>query len=115
MRAAAAALATANEGSTCMSYDQITLTGIFVALFAALIWGRVRYDLVSFAALLAGMVLGVVPAREVFTGVGNEATFIVALVLVVTTVLTRSATMELITRQVVDSSHSLTRHIINIR
>ena len=97
-----------------MSYDQITLTGIFVALFAALIWGRVRYDLVSFAALLAGVVLGVVPAREAFTGFGNEATIIVALVLVVTTGLTRSGAVELITRRVVDSSHSVTRHIIEI-
>ena len=56
---------------------------IFVALFAALIWGRIRYDLVSFAALLAGVVLGVVPVAEAFSGFGDDATIIVALVLVV--------------------------------
>jgi di/tricarboxylate transporter len=97
-----------------MSYDQITLTGIFVVLFAALIWGRIRYDLLSFAALLAGVVLGVVPAPEAFVGFGNEATIIVALVLVVTTGLSRSGAVQLLTRRVVDSSHSVTRHIVEI-
>ena len=97
-----------------MSYDQIALAGIFLVLFGALIWGRIRYDLLSFAALLVGVVLGVVPAREAFVGFGNEATIIVALVLVVTTGLSRSGAVQLVTRRVVDSSHSVTRHIVEI-
>ncbi|HEV7275705.1 MAG TPA: SLC13 family permease [Devosiaceae bacterium] len=97
-----------------MSYDQIALAGIFLVLFGALIWGRIRYDLLSFAALLAGVVLGVVPAREAFVGFGNEATIIVALVLVVTTGLSRSGAVQMMTRRVVDSSHSITRHIVEI-
>jgi di/tricarboxylate transporter len=97
-----------------MSYDQIALTGIFMVLFAALIWGRIRYDLLSFSALLGGVVLGVVPAREAFVGFGNEATIIVAMVLVVSTGLSRSGAVQLVTRRVIDSSHSVTRHIVEI-
>jgi di/tricarboxylate transporter len=107
-------LAKTNEGRTRMSYDQIALTAIFVVLFAALIWGRIRYDLVSFAALLAGVIRGVVPAPEAFSGFGNEATIIVALVLVVSAGLSRSGAVELLTRRAIDSSHSVTRHIAQI-
>ena len=35
-------------------------------LFALLIWGRWRYDLVAFAALVAALVAGVVPADQAF-------------------------------------------------
>ncbi|RUT34437.1 SLC13 family permease [Arsenicitalea aurantiaca] len=97
-----------------MSYEQITLICIFAVLLGTLVWGRIRYDIVSFAALLAGVVLGVVPAREAFSGFGHEATIIVALVLVVSTGLSRSGAVELVTRRVIDSSHSITRHILEI-
>ena len=44
-----------------MTTDQIILFGLFAGLFAMLIWGRYRYDLVAFSALLLGVVLGAVP------------------------------------------------------
>ena len=94
-----------------MTMPQITLFAIFVAVFALLLWGRFRYDLVAFAALLVGVVSGVVPADKAFSGFGHPATLVVALVLVVSAGLVNSGAVQLITRSLVDSSRSLGMHI----
>ena len=64
-----------------MTQDQIALFGLFAVLIAALIWGRLRHDIVAFAGLLAGVLLGLVPAREAFSGFAHPAVVTVALVL----------------------------------
>jgi len=94
-----------------MTQDQIILFALFGAVFAMLLWGRFRYDLVAFTALLVGVVLGVVPTKDAFTGFGHPATLVVALVLVVSAGLVRSGAVFLITRTLVDSSRSLGGHI----
>ncbi len=94
-----------------MTNDQITLFALFGAVFALLIWGRFRYDIVAFSALLAGVVLGVVPTEDAFSGFGHPATLIVALVLVVSAGLVRSGAVLLITRTLVDSARGLGAHI----
>ena len=55
-----------------MTQDQIILFSLFGAVFALLLWGRFRYDLVAFAALLAGVLLDVVPAKDAFAGFGRS-------------------------------------------
>ena len=65
----------------------------------------------AFTALLIGVVLGVVPTKDAFSGFGHPATVIVALVLVVSAGLVRSGAVFLITRTLVDSSRSLQVHI----
>ncbi len=94
-----------------MSQDQIILFSLFGAVFALLLWGRFRYDLVAFSALMLGVVLGVVPTKDAFAGFGHPATIIVALVLVVSAGLVRSGAVFLITRTLVDASRSLGAHI----
>ena len=94
-----------------MTSDQIILFAIFIAVFALLLWGRWRYDLVAFAALLTGVVAGVVPAKEAFDGFGHPATIVVALVLVVSAGLVRSGAVFLITRTLVDATRPIGRHI----
>ncbi|MDC0659804.1 SLC13 family permease [Leisingera sp. SS27] len=94
-----------------MTYDQAVLFALFAAVFALLLWGRFRYDLVAFAALMAGVVLGVVPAGEAFAGFGHPATLVVALVLIVSAGLVRSGAVFLITRTLVDSARGLGGHI----
>jgi di/tricarboxylate transporter len=91
--------------------DQVILFSLFGLLFAFLLWGRYRYDIVAFSTLLAGVVLGVVPAEEAFSGFGHHATIIVALVLVVSVGLVNAGAVQLITRVVVDSERSLRGHI----
>ncbi len=94
-----------------MTSDQIILFSLFGAVFGLLLWGRFRYDLVAFSALMAGVVLGVVPTKDAFAGFGHPATLVVALVLVVSAGLVRSGAVFLITRTMVDSSRSLAGHI----
>lgn len=94
-----------------MTQDQIILFSLFGAVFALLLWGRFRYDLVAFTALMAGVVLGVVPSSDAFSGFGHPATLVVALVLVVSAGLVRSGAVFLITRTLVDSTRSLGAHI----
>ncbi len=94
-----------------MTTDQMILFALFTAVFALLLWGRFRYDLVAFTALMAGVVLGVVPKEQAFSGFGHPATLIVALVLVVSAGLVRSGAVFLITRTLVDSTRSLGSHI----
>ncbi len=94
-----------------MTTDQIILFSLFGAVFVFLLWGRFRYDLVAFSALLIGVVAGVIPTKEAFSGFGHPATLVVALVLVVSAGLVRSGAVFLITRTLVDASRSLGGHI----
>ena len=94
-----------------MSTDQIILFSLFGAVFGLLLWGRFRYDIVAFSALMVGVVLGVVPQKDAFSGFGHPATLVVALVLVVSAGLVRSGAVFLITRTLVDANRSLGAHI----
>lgn len=94
-----------------MTQDQIILFTLFAAVFGMLLWGRFRYDLVAFSALMIAVVLGVVDSKNAFDGFGHPATLVVALVLVVSAGLVRSGAVLLITRTLVDASRSLGAHI----
>jgi len=94
-----------------MTTDQIILFALFFTVFALLLWGRFRYDLVAFSALMIAVILGVVPVDVAFSGFGHPATIIVALVLVVSAGLVRSGAVFLITRTLVDATRGLGAHI----
>ncbi len=94
-----------------MTTDQIVLFTLLFFVFLLLIWGRWRYDLVAFSALLVALVCGVVPIENAFSGFGHPATVIIALVLVVSRGLSNSGAIELIARYVVDASRSVSTHI----
>lgn len=94
-----------------MSTDQTILFTLLLLVFVFLIWGRWRYDLVAFTALLAGVVMGVVPAELAFSGFGHPATVVIALVLIVSRGLSNSGAIDLVARHVVDSSRKLGSHI----
>ncbi|MCP4182839.1 MAG: sodium-coupled transporter [Hyphomicrobiales bacterium] len=94
-----------------MTTEQIILFSIFAIVFLLFLWGRWRYDLVAFSALLVGVVSGVVPTKDAFSGFGHPATVVVALVLVVSAGLVKSGAVHLITRTLVDSTRGLAAHI----
>ncbi len=94
-----------------MTSQQIILFSLIGLVLLGLLWGRWRYDLVAFAALVAGVVLGVIPAEEAFAGFSHEATIIVALVLIISAGLMRSGAVDLITRLAIDRTRSLAAHI----
>ena len=91
--------------------DQNILFTLLFFVFVFLIWGRWRYDLVAFAALLIAAFTGVVPAGEVFSGFGHPAVIVVALVLIVSRGLSNSGVIELLSRYMLDASRKLGTHI----
>ncbi|MEO1248124.1 MAG: SLC13 family permease [Pseudomonadota bacterium] len=94
-----------------MTLDQGLLFALLGVVFALLIWGRWRYDLVAFVALLAALLLGLVPVDLAFSGFGHPATIIIALVLIVSKGLSNSGVIELLGRFFVDSARRLGAHI----
>jgi di/tricarboxylate transporter len=94
-----------------MTPQQIVLFVILFLVFAMLIWGRWRYDLVAFIGLLAALLTGVVPVSEAFSGFGHPATVIIALVLIVSRGLSNSGVIEMLARYVIDASRRLAAHV----
>jgi di/tricarboxylate transporter len=94
-----------------MTVDQITLFALFIAVFGLFLWGKFRYDLVAFTALMVAVVLGLVEPGRAFDGFGHSATLIVALVLIVSAGLVRSGAVFLITRTLVNAQRGLGAHI----
>jgi len=91
--------------------DQNILFILLFFVFVFLIWGRWRYDLVAFSALLVAVVSGVVPVSEAFSGFGHPAVVVVALVLIVSRGLTNSGAIELLSHYLLDASRKLRTHI----
>jgi di/tricarboxylate transporter len=94
-----------------MTLDQSVLFGLLFLVFVFLIWGRWRYDLVAFVALLIALLTGIVPVSQAFSGFGHPATVIIALVLIVSRGLSNSGVIEYIARYVVDAGRKLSAHI----
>ena len=94
-----------------MTFDQTALFALFGIVFALLVWGRIRFDFVAFAALIVGAFLGLVPSEDIFSGFGHSAVMIIALVLVVSRGLMNSGAVELVASLVLRASLGLSRHI----
>jgi di/tricarboxylate transporter len=94
-----------------MTTDQLILFAILVVVFGLLIWGRVRYDIIAFGALIMAVLLHVVPAAKAFEGFGHPATIIIALVLVVSRGLANAGAVDLVARYFVKAGRSISAHI----
>ena len=94
-----------------MTTDQGILFALIGALFVFLIWGRYRYDLVAFGALLIAYLLGLIPTDEVFAGFGHPAVIIIALVLIISRGLYLSGAIEMMAGAILDGARSIRRHI----
>jgi len=94
-----------------MNTDLIILFTLLFFVFAFLIWGRWRYDLVAFMALVVALLTGVVPVEQAFVGFGHPATIIIALVLIVSRALSNSGAVELLAHYVLNSSKKIGTHI----
>jgi di/tricarboxylate transporter len=94
-----------------MTTDQTLLFGILFVLFGMLVWGRFRYDLVAFVALLVVVLVGLIEPGAAFDGFGHPAVVIIALVLIVSRGLMNSGAVELIARFVIHPDRPLPVHI----
>ena len=91
--------------------DQNILFILLFFVFVFLVWGRWRYDLVAFTALMVAVLAGVIPVDQAFAGFGHPAVVVIALVLIVSKGLFNSGVIELLSRYLVDASRKLSTHI----
>ncbi len=91
--------------------DQTLVFLLISATFVLFIWGKVRYDMVAFGALIAGTLIGVIPTQEVFSGFGHPAVVIIALVLIISRGLVRSGSVELISSKLAHLISGVKTHI----
>ncbi len=91
--------------------DQTVVLALLGGVLGMLVWGRWRYDLVAFGALIIAVIVGAVPGDEAFAGFGHPATIIIALVLVVSYGLASSGAVNLIARHVTAAGRSVSSHI----
>ena len=81
-----------------MTLAQGLAFAIVVAMMALFAWGRWRYDLVAVVALLAGVIVGVVPSDQAFKGFSDDIVIIVGSALVVSAAVARSGVIERVAR-----------------
>ncbi len=94
-----------------MNLEVTLLFALLTGVLVMLIWGRWRYDIVAFAALVIGVIAGLVPGDEAFSGFGHPATIVVALVLVLSRALSNAGVVDLVVHYLVDKSRRLGAHI----
>ncbi len=94
--------------------EQTQMFVLFTMIFVLLVWGKIRYDLVAFGALILAAALGLVPSEDVFSGFGHSAVAIIALVLIVSRGLSSSGAVELVAARIVKPDRPLPLHIAMI-
>jgi di/tricarboxylate transporter len=89
-----------------MYSDQIIILVILLATVVMFIWGSWRHDMVALGALLACVIVGLVPRTEAFTGFGHPAVITVACVLVLSRGLQTSGAVDAIAARVLPKNGS---------
>ena len=97
-----------------MNADQITVFLLLFCVMGLFIWGRWRYDLVAFAALIVAVLLDLVPASNAFAGFSSSAVITVAAVLIISRGLSASGAIDRITHIVVPQVKSLALQISSL-
>lgn len=77
-----------------MTNPQILSFLLVGGVVGLLIWDRLRYDVVALLALLAGVLSGLIPAKDAFSGFADEIVIIVGSALVISGGIARSGVVE---------------------
>jgi len=83
-----------------MTQPQILILAILALTVAMFLWDRFRHDIVAVAALMACVVVGLIPAHTAFAGFGHPAVITVACVLVLSQGLQNSGAVDWLARTV---------------
>lgn len=78
-----------------MTTDQIIIFAVLGLSLVFFMWGRWRYDVVAFTALIVAVIGGVVPTDAAFAGFGHPAVITVAAVLVISRTLQVSGVISI--------------------
>ena len=77
-----------------MTVQQALAFGLMGGAVFLFIWGKLRYDLVAVLALVTGVLIGVIPQKEMFSGFSNDLIWIIASILVLSAAIARSGLIE---------------------
>jgi len=77
-----------------MTTQQMLAFGVIVGMMALFVWGRLRYDLVALLTLFVGLVVGIVPHDQAFSGFSDDIVIIVGSALVVSAAVARSGVID---------------------
>lgn len=87
-----------------MTQDQGLIFAILVATIGLFIWGRWRHDVVALGALLACVLVGLVPDEQAFHGFGHPAVITVACVLVLSHGLQVTGVIDALAQRILPSN-----------
>ncbi len=94
-----------------MTNEQIFISAILGVAMLMFGWGRWRYDLVAMAALLACVLLQLVPADKAFLGFGHPAVITVAAVLIISSALKNAGVVDEIASRISHLTETPIMHI----
>ncbi len=97
-----------------MTFDQFASFGIISAVVVLLVWDRLRYDVVAVLALLATVLLGLVPAKAAFAGFADDIVIIIASALVVSAGMARSGIVDALIRPFAARLNTPGRQIVGL-
>ena len=84
-----------------MTQEQLSIVIILVGVFIFFLWGRWRYDVVAFSALMISVLSGVISPENAFNGFSHPAVITVAAVLVISSGLAVAGVIDRIAHIVV--------------
>nr|WP_240611049.1 SLC13 family permease [Oceaniglobus ichthyenteri] len=88
------------QKAAILSTPQIMIFAILAAMMGLFLWGRFRHDVVALAALMACVIVGVVPSGDAFAGFGHPAVITVACVLVLSQGLRNTGAVDWLARRI---------------
>ena len=83
-----------------MTQPQWMILAILVATLGLFLYGRWRHDIVAAAALLASVLVGLVPAQDAFVGFSHPAVVTVACVLILSGALLHTGVVDMLAQRV---------------
>ncbi len=97
-----------------MTTPQITITIILLITLVLFAWGKYRHDIVAMFCLVMGVVAGVVPADDAFTGFGHAAVITVAAVLIISHALKNAGVVDVIASYLTPYTGNIYIHIASL-
>lgn len=97
-----------------MTTPQITITIILLITLVLFAWGKYRHDIVAIFCLVMGVVAGVVPADDAFTGFGHAAVITVAAVLIISHALKNAGVVNVIASYLTPFTGNIYIHIASL-
>jgi di/tricarboxylate transporter len=87
-----------------MIQDQLIIFLVLAVTIVMFLWGRWRHDMIAVGALLACVLLGLVPSAEAFSGFGHPAVITVACVLVLSAGLQSTGAVDVLAQRLLPTT-----------